>query len=222
MKYKITLMGYECILMPGTGEGTGCSHALLLSYDGRYDFCVCDAGKKQTGSALAAAVLSAFFGGVRGYPEMQLDAFFDGRRLPVDILSSRAGRVRLKPVECNVLCTKTARLPDCSELAATTVGTVGVRVRVAECRDVGFFSRDRLSTLRILKGMPDCDAAYAVSTDGECAECIGSAGAPFDALLTLFGYLRGRGVQRIALSGFVAELDEDGSLSLPAVIDGLS
>ena len=222
MRYKISIMGYECTLALGMSLERYDEYAISLSQDTSCDFSLYDAGKRPLEDGLVRLVLSWFFGSLRAYPEMQLDFSCSDSRFSVDIFPDSVGRVRLKLPECKLLCTNSIALSDRVSLNVLTVGAQGCRIRVTECLDVLNFNRERLSELRFISGLPDCDGAYAIESEGESFRCIGSKDAPAAAFLALLSYLSIRGAERVYIGDGCAELHHGGFVSLPVSFLSLS
>lgn len=222
MKYKINIMGYECTLALGESSDNPDGYDILLSSNSSCDFSLSDVGKRPLEDGLVRLVLSWFFGSLRAYPEMQLDFSCSDRRFAIDIFPDSVGRVRLKLPKCKLLCTNSVTLSDRVSLDVLTVVAQGCRIRVTECRDLLNFDGERLPELRFVSGIPDCDGAYAIETDGESVRCIGSTDAPATAFLTLLSYLSEHGIKKVHIGDGCAELFREGFVSLPVSFLSLS
>lgn len=222
MTYEIDILGYECLLCFFNGNlEKVCEHTLLFDYSNDADFAVFDIGEKRTDDSLVSLAASAFFGSFRGYPEMMLDLSFENRRLGVQILGEKGGRVSLNIPKCKSIFTKMHTFADLSELPVTTVLAPSATIRTAEVYDAESFSVERLALMRSLPEMPVCDAAFALSWDNSIVRACSSPSPKPSSYFALFAYLNSIGALGAETNGCKIIFDNSRAL-VPFSVSRLS
>ena len=121
-------------------------------------------GNSPRNGDLVLAVLSYFFGVVRGLPSVCLDVVYLGKVYELYI-GDDGDKFSVNVGKCKLLCTKTAIFADGVEIFVDAV-RLGYECACTTCADSDLFATERLSALREAVVMPVGTPAIAVSFDG--------------------------------------------------------
>ena len=194
------------------------------------DFAIDADHKNGAGPRDIFAVLSFFFGQVRGLPECELTVRLDGVRQELTIFDTPRGFAVVRHEKCKLLSTNRYALPDATEHTLHTL-LVPETIRVIEVGELSAFDPAVLTGLRVLRGLADTALAAAVCFRREYSSALSSpvltaeAASPDASVssLTVAAMLASGGTCRSVTVGdtvCTASTHADGSMSvyLPATL----
>ncbi len=225
--YEISLADKAFELIPtknSTERLNGCASDATRIYfypTADCDFKIDAEYKNGAGPREIFAVLSFFFGQVRGLPECELSVMLDGRVAELKMFDTPSGYATVRAKKCKLLSANNLTFSDGTEHTVYTV-TARESVRCMLTDDADRFDARVLSEMRVMRDLPDAEYALVVSRHAPdaAAKAVATDGTPICAAVCAAALITGKRCGTVDINGFRCPFDicPDGSLSvrLPA------